>query len=304
MNHWAIICPESGFPGLWNAWQQENLVSISFGSPQYLADHPDLCLPNGAYGFARGLVQQMQPGDQIVPFLRENRVGRVATFRSQRIDDWVPVLADDFGRRIEVVWQSENMPPAEKVALIPPDLRRAPIRRTVARLSPGRFDELAAVLADETTWQDLRVVRQAVDDQEIESDDSSQFALEMHLEEFIETNFARINFGRKLQLYQDDENTGRQFPTDIGSIDLLARDMDTREFVVIELKKSRSDDAVVGQVLRYMGWIREHMRQDATSVKGIIIVPEMSERLRYALSMVSDVEAFTYSVSFGLTAAA
>ena len=298
MNYWAIICEEPDLPGLWNKWQQENVLTISFGTPEYLEEHPQLKSPTGAYGFAERLIKQMQPGDHIIPFLKQNRIGRVATFRRQRIDEWVPIWRGDHGRRIEVVWQTDNMPPPEKVALIPLELRK-PIRRTVTRLSPERFDELRQVLANADSWQDLPVVESA-DEEAEEAPDESRFPLEAHLEEFIEGNFARVNFGRGLELYQDEENTGRQFPTTIGSIDLLAKDVESGELVVIELKKNRTDDAVVGQILRYMGWVREHMPEGGGTVSGIIIAPEVSDRLKYALKMVPNVRVFTYSVSFCL----
>ena len=299
MNYWAIICEEPDLPGLWNKWQQENVLTISFGTPEYLEEHPQLKSPNGAYGFAERLIKQMQPGDHIIPFLKQNRIGRLATFRRQRIDEWVPIWRGDHGRRIEVVWQTDNMPPPEKVALIPLELRK-PIRRTVTRLSPERFEELVQVLANADSWQDLPVVRGSTDEEGEQAGDETTFALESHLEEFIEANFARVNFGRSLELYQDEENTGRQFPTTIGSIDLLAKDVESGELVVIELKKNRTDDAVVGQVLRYMGWVREHMPDGGGAVSGIIIAPEVSDRLKYALKMVPNVGVFTYSVSFGL----
>lgn len=299
MNYWAIICEEPDLPGLWNKWQQENVVTISFGTPEYLEKHPELRSPTGGYGFAEHLIKQMEPGDHIIPFLKENRIGRLATFRRQRIDEWVPIWRGNHGRRIEVVWQTDNMPPPEKVALIPQELRK-PIRRTVTRLSPERFEELLQVLANPDNWQDLPVVRESTDEEGEEPPDEARFVLESHLEEFIEANFAHVNFGRRLELYQDEDNTGRQFPTSIGSVDLLARDVDSGEFIVIELKKNRTDDQVVGQILRYMGWVREHMAGAGGSVSGIIIVPEVSDRLRYALRMVSNVRLFTYSVSFGV----
>jgi hypothetical protein len=64
-----------------------------------------------------------------------------------------------------------------------------------------------------------------------------EFAMEKYLEEFIESNFNRIDFGAKLELYQDEESTGRQYPTPIGNIDLLAVDPQKKEFVVMELTK-------------------------------------------------------------------
>jgi hypothetical protein len=62
-------------------------------------------------------------------------------------------------------------------------------------------------------------VSQAMDQISREKE-SMEFAMEKYLEEFIETNFNKIGFGAKLELYQDEENTGRQYPTLIGNIDL------------------------------------------------------------------------------------
>lgn len=129
--------------------------------------------------------------------------------------------------------------------------------------------------------------------------ESMEFAMEKYLEEFIETNFNRINFGEKLELYQDEESTGRQYPTPIGNIDLLAVDKANKEFVVIELKKGRSSDVVIGQILRYMGWVKENLAKDH-SVRGIIIAKERDEKLEYALKMTPNLSLFSYIVSFEL----
>jgi len=130
--------------------------------------------------------------------------------------------------------------------------------------------------------------------------------LEKYLEEFIAKNFDKIDFGAKLELYQDEENTGRQYPTSVGKIDLLAIDRNRKEFVVIELKKGRSSDVVVGQILRYMGWVKENLAvndYDQYNVRGIIISKEKDERLEYALKILQNVipiSVFLYSVSFEL----
>jgi len=70
-----------------------------------------------------------------------------------------------------------------------------------------------------------------------------------------------------------------------------------REYVVIELKKGRSSDVVIGQILRYMGWVKEHLAKDY-DVKGIVIAKEKDERLEYALKLMPNVSLFLYSVSF------
>ncbi|MGD1158513.1 MAG: endonuclease NucS domain-containing protein [Terriglobia bacterium] len=146
---------------------------------------------------------------------------------------------------------------------------------------------------------DLRAQTAAAGGSIIKEAESMEFAMEKYLEEFIEANFDKINFGAKLELYQDEDSTGRQFPTSIGPIDLLAFDKDKKEFVVIELKKGRASDAVIGQVLRYMGWVKENLAE-GRGVKGIVIQRELDEKLQYALKMIPGVSAFLYSVSFDI----
>ncbi|HZP26355.1 MAG TPA: endonuclease NucS domain-containing protein [Dehalococcoidia bacterium] len=274
-------------------------MSISFGTDEYLSEHPELRAPSGAYGFARNRVKEMARGDLLIPFLKDNRIGRIAEFQSEAIDTWAPLWGDKDGRRIKVSWQSDNCPPADKVALIPFDLRK-PNRRTINKLSPERFLALAGVLADSSNWQDMPSVSRP-DDETDEVHDPDIFRMESHLEEFIEANWSRIDFGRSLELCQDEQSSGRQYPAPpIGTIDLLAKDRDTNDFVVIELKKTPSDDKVVGQLLRYMGWVKKNLANGGM-VTGIIIVPEVSERLKYAADMLPSVRVMTYSVSFALS---
>jgi len=52
---------------------------------------------------------------------------------------------------------------------------------------------------------------------------------------------------------------------------------------VVELKKGRASDAVVGQVQRYMGYVLEDLAESNQTVKGVIIVLEDDLRLRRAL---------------------
>jgi predicted nuclease of restriction endonuclease-like (RecB) superfamily len=131
--------------------------------------------------------------------------------------------------------------------------------------------------------------------------ESAEFIMEKYLEEFIESNFNKIDFGAKLELYQDEESSGRQYPTTIGNIDLLAVDNERKEFVVIELKKGKSSDVVLGQILRYMGWVNERLAEPrGYKVRGIIISKEKDEKLEYALKFTPNVSLFLYEVSFNV----
>lgn len=57
---------------------------------------------------------------------------------------------------------------------------------------------------------------------------------------------------------------------------------------------------VVGQILRYMGWVREHLCEQKQRVRGIIICRDRDESLDYALSMIENVEVRLYRVDFRL----
>jgi len=131
-------------------------------------------------------------------------------------------------------------------------------------------------------------------------EDFSSFVLEKYLEEFIVSNFNTI-FQGKLQVYEDaDGYVGQQYSTDIGSIDILAVEKNSKSFVVIELKKGRPSDSVVGQILRYMGWVRQNLCTQGQAVKGLIICRDPDPKMSYALEMTGNIEVRYYSMSFKL----
>jgi len=128
----------------------------------------------------------------------------------------------------------------------------------------------------------------------------SQFALEAHLEEFIDKNWTHINFGAGLVKYEVDEQSGRQFPAGQWSIDFLCVDQANNDLVVIELKRGKSSDAAVGQVLRYIGWVRANLAKSGQQVRGIIISQDVDDGLKYAVQGLKDVSVLTYKVDFQL----
>lgn len=130
--------------------------------------------------------------------------------------------------------------------------------------------------------------------------ESGSFRLERHLEDFIVANFDRVFAGKYAYFQEDERGEGRQYPTDIGLIDILAREKATNAYVVIELKRDKSSDQAVGQTLRYMGWVKEHLCQAGEEVKGLIICQDADERLEYALSMTPNIIHKRYRVDFRL----
>jgi hypothetical protein len=131
-------------------------------------------------------------------------------------------------------------------------------------------------------------------------EDSAAFSLEKYLQEFIVSNWGKTPLAKKLDIYIEDEEEAVEFNTGVGEIDILARDRSTGDWVVIELKKGHESDRVVGQLMRYMGWIRKHKAGAGEKVRGIIITGLPDDRIKYAVSASEGIEFFTYNVSFDL----
>jgi restriction system protein len=128
---------------------------------------------------------------------------------------------------------------------------------------------------------------------------SGLFYMEKQLEEFIIENWNESEFGKSLDLiYEDGLLKSQQYRTDIGIIDILAKDKVTGSYVVIELKRNQTSDDTVGQVLRYMGWVTENLKEK--SVRGIIVAGTYDEKLYYAQNMIQAVDVFLYEVQFKL----
>ena len=126
------------------------------------------------------------------------------------------------------------------------------------------------------------------------------FYIEKQLEDFIIYNWAKTELGKRFDLIiEEGELVSQQYRTDIGPIDILAKDKKTGCFVVIELKKNQTSDDTVGQLTRYMGWIMK--KKNDKNVKGIIIAAEFDKKLEYAISAVPNIEVFLYQVDFKLS---
>lgn len=163
---------------------------------------------------------------------------------------------------------------------------------TLYEISKEKFEELAG--GDDAEVPSLRPGE--------ETPSKTEIILEKYLEDFIVTNFDAV-FQRKLLLFSDPEDgpIGQQFHADgAGTIDILAYDATTGDLVVIELKKGRPADKVVGQVLRYMGCLAENLCDENQSVRGMIICHDPDPKLTYALKPLNNVCVKYYRVEFSL----
>jgi restriction system protein len=132
-------------------------------------------------------------------------------------------------------------------------------------------------------------------------EDPSVFALEKHLEDFLVQNWCTTELGNNYNIFEEEgEVAGQQYPTDTGPIDILAISKDGKELLVVELKKGRASDAVVGQIQRYMGYVMDELAEPGQRVRGCIIALEDDLRLQRALRATTNIDFYRYQVSFKL----
>jgi len=132
-------------------------------------------------------------------------------------------------------------------------------------------------------------------------EDITEFALEKHLEDFLVKNWKQTELGKHYDIYEEGgELVGKQYPTDTGPIDILAISKDKKTILVVELKKGRASDNVVGQVQRYMGFALETLAEKNQQVKGVIIALEDDLRIKRALSVTNNIEFYRYKINFKL----
>lgn len=103
--------------------------------------------------------------------------------------------------------------------------------------------------------------------------------LEEGLEEAIKPNL------RKLGLKLADKRIQQQFSMGpgVGRSDLICLN-EHNDLVVIEMKRGMTSDETIGQVLRYVGWVRENIAESGQKVYGWIVAGDYDEQLRLAAS--------------------
>lgn len=128
-----------------------------------------------------------------------------------------------------------------------------------------------------------------------ENSESYLFALEEHLQDFLIRNLSTIKKHR-LKLFDDGVRRGKEYPTGVGPIDILTVD-ESGNFYIFETKLSRGVDKALGQLLRYMGWVKINLAKEK-SVFGIIVANKMDEKIKYAVEVTPNVSLCEYEMKF------
>lgn len=134
--------------------------------------------------------------------------------------------------------------------------------------------DLAADVVDESTPQELTEYVE------------SSLSLERDLEDQIVSHLDTLESGLTL--------VSRQVRSDVGILDLLAKDRDGRT-VIIELKAGEAKDSSIGQVARYVGWYSE---KEGTAPRAILVASGFPQPVRWAAKAIPGLRLVTYRVQF------
>ncbi len=171
------------------------------------------------------------------------------------------------------------------------------------KVGPGQFrlwepntDSSPRYKADLEAEDEVNTVAENGHDEAPSAVSDGTFAFEKDLQNYLVRNLHVLEPG--LSLYEEEGFTGVEYNAGGRFIDILAVDADGN-FMVIELKVSRGYDRVIGQLLRYMGWIEQNLAGDR-AVRGIIVANEITADLILATKHLPAVKLFEYGISFSV----
>jgi len=263
-------------------WKTFNQMLI----PAYLEKHPEKSkIAAGlACGVLHTVAKEIKEGDIV---LCPNGTGRYLVGEVLQSYSYHPL--EILPHRRTVRWRSETI----ERSLMSPSLKNS--TGSIGTISDitKYAEEIEGLIAGKTPAGPLNKSEGI--------EDLSVFALEKHLEDFLMHNWKQTLLGKDYDIYQEEGLlVGQQFPTDTGPIDILAISKDKKELLVVELKKGRASDAVLGQIQRYMGFILEERAEEGQTVRGVIIGLEDDLRIRRSLAVAPNISFYRYQVNFSL----
>ena len=292
---YAALCREQGFIGadyqiaqdlsadLFDNWRDFNQKY----RPIFLDAHPEKTMIGAglACGALWTVAKGIQKGDMV---LCPNGSGTY--FVGEVASDYFYVLGQPLPHRRSVNWLAQT--------ILRDDMSDA-LKNSTGSIGTVSTITPHAVEIEKLLGVQLNDPVLVASDPDVE--DAAAFAMEKHLEDFLVKNWAQTELGKDYDIYAEDgEPVGQQYPTDTGPMDLLAVKKDKSELLVVELKRGKASDVVVGQVLRYMGFVKEDLAESHQAVRGAIIALEDDLRIRRALAVTPSIQFFRYQISFKL----
>lgn len=273
MNNWFWVCDITKYPDLWEKWKEKGVASIGW-PPDFIDGNPE---ETRRLKYNLRQVSKMQSGDKIVAYLKDHRVGGIGTFE-RGIDpmQWKPLTQGEQGRQASVRW--ETLPDDGHYTFAPEDTtppRMPTIRRIV---KSGVFEEIERAMHDERRWGALPKT-----DTWVESEREGLHPLIADNLDKLETGLKPNSWGNLMDFAAPP----------VGRIDLLCEDREGCA-VVIEAKTRAADDSSIGQLCRYMTWVRMNIKE-ARRVRGFVVAGEVPPMARFAAASVEGLELFRYS---------
>jgi hypothetical protein len=102
-----------------------------------------------------------------------------------------------------------------------------------------------------------------------------------------------------LRVHSDAQGkpVGIDFSSEVGDIDLLARDAAGTYGVVMIAARGQGEDSIP-EVLQRIGWVRKHLATGSEKVRGMLLLDQPPESLSYGAAAVADTIAFkTYRMT-------
>jgi Holliday junction resolvase-like predicted endonuclease len=187
-----------------------------------------------------------------------------------------------YNHRRDVKWLEIPDPPLS-IEVLPEELQRKLMRpRTIIELTEDEWKSIEEVIKEQPPPEER--------EQPSPTEPSFSISLERTLRDHLAENPNLLEYGLQL--------IGKEYPTGAGNIDILLKDKDG-SYVIVETKKGRETDKVVGQILRYIGWAKKNL---SPKVRGIIVANSSDSNLEWAVEAVKDlVELKFYKVKFELS---
>jgi hypothetical protein len=121
----------------------------------------------------------------------------------------------------------------------------------------------------------------------------SEVSYENIVEDYCRRNPSAIEEG--MTIYKKGRLVGIQLNAGGRFIDIVCVAANG-DLVVVEFKRGKADDKVLGQISYYLSWVAAHMAKPSQKVRGIIVASRITRELRLAAVQTPNVELREYRV--------